>query len=63
MESITKAVLKQDRKRGMTLGQLVGLVQQAMRDDVPMDSAVSANVGFRSQIHSVTITPPAVTGE
>ena len=63
MESITKAVLKDDRKRGMTLGQLVGLVQQAMHDDLPMGSTLSASVGFRSQIHSVTITPSAVSGE
>ncbi|MCY4726720.1 hypothetical protein NYO98_10560 [Nocardioides sp. STR2] len=58
-EALTKAVLPGDRKRGMTLDQLTGLVQSALRDDLPPDALVSARVGFRGQVHAVTITPAA----
>lgn len=58
METITKGLLKADRKRGMTLGQLTTLMGQAFRDELPPETIVSATVGFRGQVQSITLTPP-----
>ncbi|WP_453974545.1 hypothetical protein [Brevibacterium pityocampae] len=37
----------------MTLDELAAFVQQAMRLDVPGDSPVVVNIGFRSQIQKI----------
>lgn len=42
-----------DPKTGMTLDELAAFVQQAMRLDVPGDSPVVVNIGFRSQIQKI----------
>ena len=44
-----------DPKAGMTLDEMAGLVQDAMRADIDGATPVKVTVGFRSQIRVATI--------
>ena len=45
-----------DKKAGMTLDELAGFVQMAMRQGLPGDSKVSCWVGWRSQIQRLEVS-------
>ncbi|MDK9341368.1 hypothetical protein [Propionibacterium freudenreichii] len=44
-----------DPKAGMTLDEMAGLVQDAMRADIDGATPIKVTVGFRSQIRVATI--------
>ena len=44
-----------DPKAGMTLDEMAGLIQDAMRADIDGSTPVKVTVGFRSQVRTATI--------
>ena len=44
-----------DPKAGMTLDEMAGLVQDAMRADIDGSTPIKITVGFRSQVRTATI--------
>ncbi|GAA4680258.1 hypothetical protein [Nocardioides nanhaiensis] len=55
-QTITRACLRSDRRRGMTLEDVAQAVQSAVTNDLPPNAAVSARVGWRGQVQAITIT-------
>lgn len=55
MKLINITVEADDRKAGMSIGDLEGFVREAMAAGVYMNSRVEATVGFRGQLQKISI--------
>jgi len=51
----TVSVEANDPKTGMTLDEMAGLIQDAMRADIDGSTPIKATVGFRAQVRTATI--------
>lgn len=52
----TVTVRCEDRKRGLTVDELTDFIAKAHAVGIPSDAPIKAEVGWRAQVQSLTVT-------